>query len=91
MEDLDEVLMRLARAPVSARLDETEAKVLARIAARPMARAGMGIGAMMIAAALVMGVYGARVPAKGARGEPLLSPLGPVSRLAPSTLLVGEP
>ncbi len=91
MEDLDEALMRLARAPVPASLDETEARVLARIAVRPEAAAGIGVGAMMIAAALVLGVYGARVPARVAGAAALLSPLGPVTPLAPSTLLVGEP
>ena len=91
MKDLDETLMRIAGARAPARLDETEARVLARITAPPAARAGMGIGAMMIAAALVLGVYGARVPARPARFAPLLSPLGPVTPLAPSTLLVADP
>ena len=88
--DLDAVLMRLAQAPTPASLDGIEDRVLARIAVRPAARAGMGIGAMAITAALVMGICGAGVPAKEASAASL-SPLGPVSPLAPSTLLVGEP
>lgn len=90
MDDLDAVLMKLARAPAPASLDEIEDRVLARIAIRPGARVGMGVGAMTIAVALVMGIVGAGVPAKEA-GATSLSPLGPVSPLAPSTLLVGAP
>ena len=86
--DLDAVLMRLAQAPVPASLDGMEDRVLARVAARPAARAGLGVGAMTIAAALVMGIFGAGVPAKEASAASL-SPLGPVSPLAPPTLLVG--
>ena len=52
---------------------------------------GMGIGAVTITAALVMGVFGADFPAKEAVAVSPLSPLGPVSPLAPSTLLVGAP
>ena len=91
MDDLDAVLTRMAHAPVPASLDGIEARVLARIAARPTARAGMGIGAMTIAAALVMGAFGAGFPAREAGAVSALSPLGPVSPLAPSTLLVGAP
>ena len=52
MDDLDTMLMRLAQAPMPASLDGIEAKVLARIAARPTARVGFGIGAATIAGAL---------------------------------------
>ncbi|WP_296743177.1 hypothetical protein [Mesorhizobium sp.] len=90
MDNLDAVLMRLAQAPAPASLDGIEARVLARISARPAVRVGMGVGAMTIAAALVMGVVGAGVPAKQASAASL-SPLGPVSPLAPSTLLLGAP
>ncbi len=90
MDDLDAMLMRLAQAPVPASLDGIEARVLARIGARPAVRVGMGVGAMTIAAALVIGVVGAGVPAKSASAASL-SPLGPVSPLAPSTLLLGAP
>ena len=90
MDDLDAVLTRLAHAPVPASLDGIEARVLARIAVRPAVLVGMGVGAMTIAVALVMGVVGAGVPAKEASAASL-SPLGPVSPLAPSTLLLGAP
>ncbi|WP_189677740.1 hypothetical protein [Sphingomonas glacialis] len=91
MDDLDAVLTMVAHAPVPASLDGMEAKVLARIAARPAARAGMGIGAMTIAAALIMGVFGAGFPAREAGAVSALSPLGPMSPLAPSVLLAGAP
>lgn len=91
MHDLDAMLMRLAQAPVPAHLDGIEARVLARIAARPAVRVGMGAGAMTIAAALVIGVIGAGVPAREARAAYTLSPLSPVSPLAPSALLLGAP
>ena len=91
MDDLDAVLMKLAQAPVPASLDMIEARVFARIAARPAARVGMGIGAMTIAAALAIGIFGARIPTKETGAVSPLSPLGPVSPLAPSTLLAGAP
>ena len=91
MDDLDAVLTKMAHAPVSASFDAMEARVLARIAARPATRAGLGIGAMTIAAALVIGVVSAGFPAREAGAVSALSPLGPMSSLAPSTLLVGAP
>jgi hypothetical protein len=91
MNDLDEMLTKLAMAPVPDDLDGMEAKVLARIAARPLARIGMGVGAMTIATALVMGIVGAGVPTRQASAMSPLSPLGPMSPLSPSTLLLGAP
>ena len=89
MNDLDAMLSRLAQAPTPAGLDALEAKVLARIAARPMTSIGMGFGAMTIAVALGMGVLGAGVHAREVSTMSPLFPLGPVSPLAPSTLLLG--
>ncbi len=91
MNDLDAILTRLAQAPVPAGFDGMEARVLARIAARPPARVGLGVGATTIAVALFMGIFGAGVPARQASAMSPLSPLRPVSPLAPSTLLLGEP
>lgn len=90
MDELDAVLMRLAQAPVPSGLEGIEAQVMARIASQPAVRVGAGIGAMTIAAALIMGMVGAGMPAKQASAASL-SPLGPVSPLAPSTLLLGAP
>jgi hypothetical protein len=91
MDDLDALLARLAHAPLPAALDNLEERVLARIAAQPFARSGLGLGAIAIAAAMVLGVAGAGVPAAPAFAVSSLAPLGPSSPLAPSTLLMGTP
>ncbi len=91
MDNLDAILTRLAEAPVPASLDMIQARVLARIAAQPAATSGTGMAAITIAAALVMGILGARVPGRATGTALPLSPLAPVSPLAPSTLLAGEP
>lgn len=90
MDDLDAILIKLARAPLSENLDAMEAKVLARITAQPVAHGGMGIGVTTIAVALVMGIVGGGSANDGVAISPA-SALGPVSPLAPSTLLLGEP
>lgn len=89
MDDIDEALTRLARAPVPAALDGLEARVLARIATPPASRAGLGVGAVAIAA-LAIGMIGAGIPASAGTAASL-SPLGAHSPLAPSTLLAGTP
>lgn len=89
MDDLDRALARLADVPAPTALDDMEARVLARIGARPIARTGLHVG-MVAAAALVIGVAGGGVPATAS--EPVsLSPLTDGSPLAPSTLLAGAP
>jgi len=89
MDDLDAMLVRLAEGPVPSNLDGLEARVLARIAARPAV--GVGLGSMTIAVALVMGIVGAELPVRHASAAAPLSQFGSVPALAPSTLLVGEP
>jgi hypothetical protein len=89
MDDIDEALARLARAPIPAALDGLEAHVLARIATPPASRAGFGVGAIMVAA-LAIGMIGAGIPASPSTAASL-SPLGMSSPLAPSTLLAGTP
>lgn len=91
MDDLDEALARLAGAPAPAALDGIEARVLARIGARPtVARAGFGVGVATTIVALGIGVAGAGMPATAGQAGSL-SPLGGSSPLAPSTLLIGTP
>lgn len=90
MDDLDAMLTRLANAPVPPALDAIEGRVLARIASRPAARTGLGVGVLGVAMALAMGVVAGGAPAP-AYAVSSLSPLGPDSPLAPSTLLAGEP
>lgn len=90
MEDLDRALARLAGASVPAALEDIDARVLARIGARPAVRqAGLGIG-MVTVAALAIGMIGAELPAT-ASSAVSLAPLGGASPLPPSTLLIGEP
>jgi len=88
MENIDEALRRLALAPVLAGLED---RVLARIAAQPAARTGLGLGALTITGALVMGMIGAGVPGRPAAAMSPLAPLGLQSPFAPSTLLAGVP
>lgn len=88
MTDLDDLLERLARAPVPARLATMEAEMLARIAALPTGAAagiGSGIGMLAIVIAAGLGVVGATVPAAPAHA----TPFGMTDALAPSTLLAG--
>lgn len=91
MDDLDAALARLARAPTPLALDTIEAKVFARIALQPTARSGFAVGAFAVVAALTMGVAGAGLPAASAEAGSPLSPFGPNTPLAPSTLLAGVP
>lgn len=87
MDDIDEALTRLARAPVPAALDGLEARVLARIATPRSSRAGIGIGAITLSA-LAIGMIGAGFPASPSTAASL-SPFGANSPFAPSTLLAG--
>lgn len=89
MDDLDALLRQLAHAPAPAGLAQMEARVLARLNARTVARAGRGLTIGTVAAALVMGIAGG-VPASATSASPL-APLGPSSPLAPSSLLAGTP
>lgn len=89
MDDLDRALTRLAGAPVPPELDVVDAHVLARIGARRSASAtGVGIGVVAVTA-LVMGVAGAGLPSRASAGASL-APLGGLSPLAPSNLLVAD-
>ncbi|MFD1789417.1 hypothetical protein ACFSC3_17825 [Sphingomonas floccifaciens] len=89
MNDLDELLGRLARAPAPPALEHMEERVLARLKSAPMARSGAGLGLVTAIAALIMGMAGG-VPA-AATGASSLAPLGPQQPLAPSSLLFGTP
>ena len=89
MNDLDELLGRLARAPTPVALDSLEDRVLARLKSKPSARNGIGLGVATALAALMMGMAGG-VPAS-ATGISPLAPLGPAAPLAPSSLLLGTP
>ena len=90
-QDLDAALRRLSAAPLHPGLDSIEGAVLGRLRqqATNSTRQGIGIGAIAAAGALILGVAaGGSVPATAAQGT--LSPFGPSSPLAPSTLLTAS-
>lgn len=90
MNDIDEMLARLAREPVHPGLGGIEAGVFARIGEARAARAGVGMGALAIVVAVGMGVAGAGAPPATAQPRAPLSPFGLSTPLAPSSLLVGD-
>lgn len=91
MDDIDELLGRLAHAPVPDAFDGLEARVLDRLSAPSTPRMGLGVGAVAILGALAMGMAGAGLPGASAAARAPLSPFGPSLPLAPSTLLAGVP
>jgi hypothetical protein len=90
---LDEALGRLAAAPLHPGLTSIEDKVFARVreeaALAGQASHGLRIGAVAALAALGLGIA-AGSPVAASPSPDTLSPFGPSSPLAPSTLLVGE-
>jgi hypothetical protein len=88
--ELDEVLGRLSAAPVPPGLAEIEDRVFARVreeaAFAAQATNRLRIGAVAAVAALGLGVA-AGSPVTAVAAPNTLSPFGPSSPLAPSTLL----
>lgn len=89
MDNLDDMLARLAQEPVHPGIDGIEAGVFARIGEAQVGRAGVGMGALAIVVAVGMGVAGAGLPPAKAQARAPLLPLGLSTPLAPSSLLVG--
>ena len=89
--DLDTALRRLAAEPTHPGLESLEPAVFARIAAQQRSDVGSPVRLGMLAAivAVVFGVASAGTPTSIAQAAPVLSPFGPASPLAPSTLLMG--
>jgi len=91
VQDLDAALRRLSAVPVHPGLESIDDAVLARLHARAAATSfqGIRIGAVAAVAALVLGMAsGGPAPASAAPNT--LSPFGPSSPLAPSTLLTAS-
>jgi hypothetical protein len=90
-QDLDAALRRLSTMPAPPGLMSIEDAVLGRLhdrAATTTAQ-GIGIGAIAVVAALTFGIAsGGSLPAKATPST--LSPFGPSSPLAPSTLLTAS-
>ncbi|WP_298671580.1 hypothetical protein [uncultured Sphingomonas sp.] len=91
VQDLDAALRRLSAAPVHPGLEAIESAVLERLHQRaaPTSLQGFGIGATAAVAALMLGIASG-VPARASASSNTLSPFGPSSPLAPSTLLAAS-
>lgn len=89
MNNVDEALERLARAPVPAGLLIIEQAVLDRVRGdRHDAFHNSGtVRAAVILGALVVGIAGGTIPSKHAHPGHGLAPFGSAAELAPSTLL----
>lgn len=90
VQDLDAALRRLSAAPPHPGLDMIETRVLGRLheRAETMSFQGFGIGATAAIAALMLGIATGSPQASAAPNT--LSPFGPSSPLAPSTLLMAS-
>ncbi len=87
-DDLDTALGRLAHAPVPARLAMLDVEPFDWLRdQRRDSGSGLQIGAFAAAAAILIGVAGSTVPSNRVEARAILSPLGPTTPLAPSTLL----
>lgn len=89
-QDLDAALRRLSTAPTHPGLNSIETAVLERLHGRAAVTPlqGIGMGAAVAVAALMLGVATGSPPASVAPNT--LSPFGPSSPLAPSTLLLAS-
>ena len=90
VQDLDAALRRLSAAPTPPGLESIESAVLGRLHERPATTSvqSIGIGATVAVAALTLGIATGSPPASAAPDT--LSPFGPSSPLAPSTLLTAS-
>ncbi len=87
-DDLDTALGRLAHAPVPARLAALDLEPFDWLRDQPRSQgAGFRLGAFAAIGAILIGVAGSTVPSGPAEARAILSPLGPTTPLAPSTLL----
>lgn len=87
MNDLDTILMRLARTPVPDALAAIDRRVFRGVAARREQRVRRKIGLMSISAALLIGVVSTAMPYGEAPTSSSLAPLGTISPLSPASLL----
>lgn len=92
MSNLDEMLTRIGSSPLPLHLATMDEAVIAGLAAH---QASLGAGMLRPAsfaavAALVIGVASAGLSGSPAVAAPSLTPFGPSSALAPSTLLLAS-
>ena len=88
MTDLDNMLSRLALAPVHSGLAAIDDAVLTRLSLRAAQIPGSAVGLAAVVA-LLIGVAGAGLPSARAEAAPV-TPFGLSSALAPSSLLAGS-
>lgn len=90
VQDLDAALRRLSVAPPHPGLEMIEGTVLGRLHERneSVSFQGFGVGATVAIAALMLGIATGSPQASATQGT--LSPFGPSSPLAPSTLLAAS-
>lgn len=91
VQDLDATLRRLSAAPAHPGLESIESAVMQRLHEQAVTTSlqGFGIGAVAAVAALMLGVASG-IPAQASTAANTLSPFGPSSPLAPSTLLTAS-
>ena len=88
MTDLDNMLSRLALAPVHSGLAAIDDTVLTRLSLRAAQIPGSAVGLAAVVAVLI-GVAGAGLPSARAEAA-TVTPFGLPSALAPSSLLAGS-
>jgi hypothetical protein len=89
MNELDEMLSRLAGAPLDPRLTTMDEAVFAGLLERqvPNANRSLGIAALT---ALAIGVVSSTLPGTPASAAPSVTPFGAPPALAPSSLLLAS-
>lgn len=86
MTDLDNVLRRLAAAPVPAALASMDELVFSGVVETRTRRMARAVGLATVGAALVMGAASAAMPTREASPS-TLAPLGSIPPLSPAALL----
>ena len=86
MNDLDNILARLADRPFPPNLATIDHGVLARITEDRTEHTRRGVGIASLSIALFMGIAGAVMPTRDPAATSL-APLGPMSPLSPAALL----
>ena len=92
MSNLDEMLARIASAPLPTRLATMDEAVFAGLAEHQRNSAGNSLRSLGIAAlaALAIGVFSTGLPGSPALASPSVTPFGAPPALAPSSLLLAS-
>ena len=92
MSNLDEMLARIAGAPLPSRLATMDEAVFAGLAEHQRSSASNSLRSLSIAAiaALAIGVFSTGLPGSPAAAAPSVTPFGAPPALAPSSLLLAS-